>query len=238
MILTAHQPAYLPWLGLFHKVALADAFVLLDNVQFENGSFTNRNKVNTEKGPVWLTVPVKLQGHTQKAIKEIEIDDTHDWQRKHWKTIYFNYKNTPYFDRYAPFLEEVYATEWRWLVDLTEHMFHFFLGELAIDVTYHRASDLNPSGRKLELVLELCEKLEADTYVFGAQVHNYLDPARFAQKGVRYIIQEYEHPRYTQQFNVFEPYMGIIDLLCNEGPERAKEIVIAGNITKQDIEAA
>lgn len=24
-ILTAHQPVYLPWLGLFHKIAVADS---------------------------------------------------------------------------------------------------------------------------------------------------------------------------------------------------------------------
>ena len=26
-ILTAHQPAYLPWLGLLHKITIADTYV-------------------------------------------------------------------------------------------------------------------------------------------------------------------------------------------------------------------
>ena len=34
-ILAAHQPQYLPWLGFFDKIAQADVFVLLDNVQFK-----------------------------------------------------------------------------------------------------------------------------------------------------------------------------------------------------------
>ena len=58
MIVTAHQPAYLPWLGLLHKAALADTFVLMDNVQFEKDSFVNRNKLRSPEGWRWLTVPV------------------------------------------------------------------------------------------------------------------------------------------------------------------------------------
>ena len=30
IVLTAHQPVYLPWLGLFHKISLADKFVFFD----------------------------------------------------------------------------------------------------------------------------------------------------------------------------------------------------------------
>ena len=34
MVLTAHQPVYLPWLGLFHKIWLAEKFVLFNTVQY------------------------------------------------------------------------------------------------------------------------------------------------------------------------------------------------------------
>ena len=50
MILTAHQPAYLPWLGYFDKIIRSDVFIFLDSVQFEKNSFTNRNKIKTPQG--------------------------------------------------------------------------------------------------------------------------------------------------------------------------------------------
>ena len=85
MILTAHQPAYLPWLGLFHKIALADKFVFLDNLQFEKNSVENRNKIKTSDGAIWLTVPVNA--HINLKSNQTKIDFTHNWFEKHLKTI-------------------------------------------------------------------------------------------------------------------------------------------------------
>ena len=63
MILTAHQPVYLPWLGLFHKIALADKYVLLNEVQYLHRDWMNRNKIKTGSGLIWLTVPVLHKEH-------------------------------------------------------------------------------------------------------------------------------------------------------------------------------
>ena len=37
MMVTIHQPCYLPYLGVFHKIWKADAFVFLDDAQYSNG---------------------------------------------------------------------------------------------------------------------------------------------------------------------------------------------------------
>ncbi|MGO8710493.1 MAG: WbqC family protein [Rhizomicrobium sp.] len=63
MIISIHQPAYLPWLGFFDRIAGSDVFIVLDNVQFERNSFINRNRIKTPDGPIWLTVPVRLDAH-------------------------------------------------------------------------------------------------------------------------------------------------------------------------------
>ena len=58
MIVSINQPAYLPWLGYFHRIAISDLHIILDHVQFEKNSYTNRNKIRTPEGWNWLTVPV------------------------------------------------------------------------------------------------------------------------------------------------------------------------------------
>ena len=87
MILTAHQPVYLPWLGLFHKIALADTFVFFDQVQYLPKDWMNRNKIKTTSGEIFLTVPVFTKGHRDKKTSEIEINNNENWQNKHLKTI-------------------------------------------------------------------------------------------------------------------------------------------------------
>ena len=56
------QPGYLPWLGFFEQLYRCDVFVIYDDVQFEKGSWRNRNRIKTSTGVQWLTVPVLLKG--------------------------------------------------------------------------------------------------------------------------------------------------------------------------------
>src|SRR3989304_3106274 len=117
MILTAHQPVYLPWLGLFHKIALADKFILFDDVQYVPRDWMSRNQIKTSNGPVMLTVPVLTSGHREKVIAEMEINNSIPWKRKHWKALLLAYQSAPYFKKYANFFEDLYAKEWRFLAD-------------------------------------------------------------------------------------------------------------------------
>ena len=48
MIVSVHQPQYLPWLGYFDKIAKSDVFVFLDNVQYKRREFQNRNKIRVK----------------------------------------------------------------------------------------------------------------------------------------------------------------------------------------------
>lgn len=235
MILTTHQPVYLPWLGLFHKIAISDIYVYLDNVQFEKNSFTNRNKIKTASGPIWLTVPVLLKGHMSKTIKAMEINNNIDWRAKHWKSMYFAYKKAPFFDRYGNFFEELYQKDWHYLTDLNEYMLKYFLKELGINVKYYKASELSFQGYKSALVLDMCKKLGANLYIFGALGKDYAKEEEFAQEDIRIYFQDYKHPTYLQLYGDFSPYISIIDLLFNCG-SKSLEILMESNITKNMLE--
>ncbi|MBU3934949.1 WbqC family protein [Patescibacteria group bacterium] len=234
MILTAHQPAYLPWLGLIHKIAVSDAYVYLDNVQFEKNSFTNRNKIKTANGPIWLTVPVFLKDHTKKTIKDIKIDNAKNWQESHWKSICLNYKKSPYFNKYSDFFENMYKQKWDSLSEVNDYMLRWFLKELGIKVEYYKASELNFQLHKSDLVLEMCKKLEADLYVFGALGKDYAKEEDFNKEGIKIYFQDYKHPIYPQLYNEFIPSMGIIDLLFNCG-DKSLEILMGNNISKKEL---
>lgn len=234
MILTAHQPVYLPWLGLFHKIALADKFVSFNQVQYLPKDWNNRNKIKTNAGAIWLTVPVHKTGHREKPISDIEIDNTTPWQRKHWKSIYLNYKNAPHFSKYSDFFEDVYKKEWKNLTDLNDYMLKHFLEILGIKTEFLDARDFKFEGYKNALVLDMCKKLNADIYIFGKLGKDYADVDSFKSNGIEVIFQDYNHPVYPQMHGEFVSHISILDLLFNCG-DKSLEILIEGNITKDKL---
>lgn len=236
MILTAHQPSYLPWLGLFHKIALADHFVLFDQVQYVPKDWISRNVVKGPNGPILLTVPVLKSGYLEKKIVDIEVHNELPWAKKHWMSIEQCYKKTPHFKTIAGFLEDTYKREWKYLADLDFHMLKGFLEILGIKTPVTRAGEYKFQGAKSELVLDMCLQLGAKVYIFGALGADYADREMFTSKGVTPYFQEYKHPEYRQNFGPFAPNMCIIDLLSNVGPD-SLDVLMSGNVTRDEIRA-
>src|SRR5438477_13189772 len=122
MILTAHQPVYLPWLGLFHKILLSDLFCVFDIVQYQKRDYNNRNKIKTMCGAKWLSVPVKSKNHFQTKLCDVKIING-NWGRKHARAIEINYGKAPYFRDYFESITKFLVSEkYKFLTDLTTDM--------------------------------------------------------------------------------------------------------------------
>ncbi|NQU59147.1 MAG: WbqC family protein [Rhodospirillales bacterium] len=234
MILTAHQPVYLPWLGLFHKIALADRFISFNQVQYQAKDWNNRNKIKTPQGPIWMTVPVLRKGRLEKSYQDIEINNSINWGRKHWQAMRLNYAKAPFFGKYADYFEDIYAREWRTLMELNETMLQWFVDTLGIDIKIESAGDFDFQGTKGDLVADMCRKTGATTYIFGVQGRDYADIAAFESAGVKLYFQDYTHPEYPQLSETFEPYMSIVDLLFNCG-EGSLDILMSGNLGRSEL---
>jgi hypothetical protein len=231
MIVSINQPAYLPWLGYFDRIARSDLHIVLDHVQFEKGSFTSRNKILTAGGPVWLSVPVKTKGLCGLVtIKELEIDNLKDWRKSHWQSIKQTYSKASFFNEYGAEIEKVYAHEFHGLCQLNWELTSLLVRFLDIKTPLVRSSEMTARGCKDALVLALCEEAKATTYLSGPLGRDYLNPEDFASRGLGLQYHDYKHPTYGQNHlkrklnatRSFEPYMCILDLLFNEGPESLK----------------
>lgn len=229
MILTAHQPVYLPWLGLFHKICLADMYCIFDIAQYQTKDFNNRNKIKTNSGDLWLTVPVESKDHFQKKVCDIKIINN-GWNKKQFKSIYLAYKKAEFFEQYIGGLEHILMqNHYVFLSDICFDILKYMLKAFQIDIPIVKASDYNFTGYKSDLVLDMCVQLGAKKYVFGTLGKDYADELSFKEKGIDIYFQDYKHPEYKQLHGNFLPYMSAIDLLFNEG-DRSKEIMLSGNI--------
>lgn len=215
MKLSAHQPAYLPWLGHFDKIKNSDLFVFMDNVQFKKNSFTNRNLIKTTQGTQWLTVAVKHKDHMNQSLLDLILAPKSQWQRKHLQAIALNYSRAPNFSVLYPKLEKLYQQPYDRLTELCWDHLHFWLDYLQITTKIVRLSQVIIDGKKSDLILNMCRYFEADTYLSGVSGKNYLVEANFAQHRISIEYQQFIHPHYRQLHGDFIPNLAILDYCMN-----------------------
>jgi len=221
MVLSVHQPQYLPWLGFFDKIVKSDCFVFLDTVQYKAREFQNRNKIRTPQGWQWLTVPVLSKGKSRQKICEVMIDNSFPWQKKHWRALNIYYHQAPYFKDYADFFESIYKKNWERLIDLNVEIIKYLLSVLEIKTPVYFESEIGTDLTGTDRIIQICKKKNADVYLSGIGAKAYLEEEKFNQTGIKLIYQNFIHPKYRQCFckdeDSFIPYLSIIDLIFNEG---------------------
>ena len=227
MIVSVHQPQYLPWLGYFHKISNSDAFVFLDNVQYKKREYQNRNRIRTRDGCIWLTVPVSHE-RSFPNISDVFVDNSQGWHDRHWKTLSLNYADAKFFDNYRDIFEKIYSERWERLVELNMHIIKSINSILGIDKSIYLESQLNIKTTQTQRIIDICKTLKADTYLSGAGGRKYLDEGLFARNGLKLVYQKFKHPEYTQRYEPFMPYMSIVDLLFNCGDGSMKVLSGAG----------
>ncbi len=232
MIVFVHQPEYIPWLGFFDKLARCDTYVIYDDAQYQHGGFHNRNRIRAKEGWEWLTIPI-THGHPQ-TIKSVKIFGDR-WKNRHLSMLTQSYLKTPYFKDYFPTISEAISSNHELLLGLNLHLIRSIAEILKIKVNMVRSSEFPFCGKeKNEKLLSFCRFLGADTYLCGSGGKSYVNEYLFSQAKINIQWHNYEHPTYRQAFEGFKPYMSIVDLLFNEGPESRNIILKGGNLKKSE----
>ena len=244
MIVAAHQPHYLPWLGYLDKLAKSDLFVVMDDLQYEAQNYQNRQRIKLADGAAWLTVPLHRGTQYDRICdKRIASRDTcpasstaewpcggidstavdrHAWQARHWRSLEVHYHRAPYFGAYAGELRAIYAQEWTSLVELDLAMLDLARRWLGIKTPIVRSSSLGLREGKTERLIDLCRKVGARAYLSGSGASaGYLDAERMGRAGIGVIWQSFEHPVYAQRYAArgFASHLGFVDLVLNCGPD-------------------
>lgn len=225
MIVAAHQPHYLPWLGYLDRMLQADLFVLLDHVQFERRNYQNRTRILLDGLGHWLTVPVVQRSQLERVIdKEIDNppnDDKKSWGTKHYQTLRHAYRDAPFFADYAPTVQKILESGSTKLVDIDRFTLDFLRDAFAIRTPIVNSSTLDIKGARAEMILDVCQVVGADTYLAGmGGSRDYLDRQLFSEAGVDIAWQDFKHPAYRQcASGSFVPGLSAVDLLFNHGPQ-------------------
>jgi len=228
MIVSIHQPHFLPWLGYFDRMRQSDLFVLLDHVQFERQNYQNRVQIKTSQGLHWLVVPVQQRSRSETILDKLVVNQgsgRHHWAHRVYASIEHSYRGAPGFAAASVELRELLLRPWSRLVDLDLALIDWLRAALDIRTPMVRSSELGVTGKKAELVLAICQATGASVFLggLGASRH-YVEPEPFHRAGIDIAWQRFVHPRYPQRPapGRFVEGVSALDLVFNAGPDAAR----------------
>ncbi len=229
-IVAIHQPDFMPWLGFFNKLVKADIFVILDHVinRPNDGIWTKRVKIIVNKQAQWITIPViKPKGVEFTAINtwEIQLNDKRNI-KKLSQTIVTNYKKAPFFHEVFYLVENYFIDTEKLLAIRNMKFINKICEKTGIKTPIIFSSDLNCKKKSTYLLIEICNKVTADTYICGGGADSYQQDEKFEKVNIELVYQNFQHPIYNQ-FNTdkFIPGLSIIDSLMNLGFDGIKKIL-------------
>jgi WbqC-like protein family len=220
MRLAVMQPYFMPYIGYFQLMAAVDKIVLLDDVNFINGGWINRNRITVDGRPHWLTLPL-AKASQNRLINEIEIVDDPSWKTKAMRTIGLSYRNAPFVEHVLPFVSNL-LEEARGSLSL---FLSWHLGQVAeligVDTRIEPTSAIYPretrSGQNR--VLDICLREGATSYVNLPGGKNLYDPQLFASAGINLLFLQPNLQMLPLQHSGDEgPSLSMIDLLMFNPP--------------------
>ena len=181
MIVTIHQPNFMPWLPFFDKIQRADVFVLLGYCQFEKNGYQNRFKLNDK----WNTLSVKKG---LDLIREKHyINAKEDWNSI--KNRLSEYKDIMNEMDYL-ITDNLYETNKGIIMHLMEKL------NIQTKLVEDYPTDLTSTNR----LVDLCKHYGATTYLAGAGSKEYLDESLFEKENIQVIYQENLNTIHTLQY--------------------------------------
>ena len=174
-IIAIMQPTYLPWMGYFDLMDQCDIFVFLDSVQFNRRSWQQRNQIRTIHGKQMLTVPVLSKGMRNQLIKDVKIDQSQDFAKKHIRAIQSAYSKTMFYKNYAGDLASILEENHEFLCALNINIICWLSKALGISREMMCSSYMKTSGSKASLLLSICQSLGATHYLSAAGSKEYIE---------------------------------------------------------------
>lgn len=219
MIVAAHQPYFAPYAGFFAKALLADTLVLMDDVQFPQGStWLTRNRFKNDNGKLWLSIPVWKKGLGWQKIREVRICNEGRWREKHLSTLQVAYHHAPFFKEHEAFLEGLFQGWQDRLVELNLSVLKYLAACLGIETRFVLLSELGIDAKEPVLSAAVARTLGASVFLAQAGARKFLDAEIFRKAGLATVFAKAKPPVYPQLWGAFLPNLSVFDLLFNCGP--------------------
>jgi hypothetical protein len=225
LVVAIHQPNYLPWMGYFSKIYLADVFVFIDDVALSKGSYTNRVKILGEGKERWLTQPVSV--HLGDKINAV-YPSKENWAKSHLSTLRGFYGKENSFRETWPRVGDILASVPNSnLAVINRYLVEAFVAELGFSSRFISSSeipigDVVSSDRLVEITRSISPTA---TYLSGKGAEKYQDENKFSEAGLGFSYTEFTPPTYKQGNPQFVPGLSTIDAILRLGWSATADLI-------------
>ena len=175
------QPYTFPYVGYYQLANAVDMFVFLDDVNYINRGWINRNTIVVNNKPQYFTIPLK--GASQnRLIKDISVDK--EKIKDVLLTIKQQYVGAPEFLRIFPIVERVLSHNT--INAMAQSSIVEVMKYLNCEFASQSSSLRHPKGelRGQERILSICGDYGATKYINPCGGVNLYDGSQFKAKGI------------------------------------------------------
>lgn len=214
------QPYFFPYIGYFQLIGAVDKFIFLDDVNFINKGWINRNNILLNAKPFRFTIPLKNASQNRK-INEIEIVTDSKLFTNFLKIIEQAYKNAPNYEIISELLHQLFTFEIDAIGNLAKQSIILTCQYIGLNTHFINSSaeykndDLKGENR----IIDICSKEKADTYINpmgGLELYN---SKIFIENSIELKFIKPAQVKYDQFGEEFVPLLSIIDILMFNSKE-------------------
>lgn len=233
-IIAVMQPTYIPWIGYFDLIDQVDSFIFFDDVKVSKQTWGVRNRIKTQQGPLFLTVPLKnYKDHENRLFINTEILYGQAWPKKHLKSVSQAYSKAPHYDEVIQDYRNLLEKEYRTIADFNITLIVFLCNKIEIETNFIRSSEIEGIyGNKDDRLVKICYAVNAKSYLSAKGSSAYIEAkssgGAFHKSGIQLYYHNFDHPDYPQIGSPFLSHLSIIDLLMNCGYKNSLSIIRSG----------
>jgi hypothetical protein len=191
----------------------ADRFVFLDNVNFINKGWINRNNILVGGKASLFTIPLS-NGSQNEFIQNVKIADVQTWRLKFLKTLEMNYKKAPYYSAAIEIIDKTMDLKTEGISVWAEDSIKNVADYLGVKVQFSRSSELpDVEGKGEERILAINKFYHSDLYINPPGGKELYHSEKFKNIGVDLKFIEMHKSEYPQGKFPFVPYLSMIDVL-------------------------
>lgn len=222
------QPYFFPYVGYFQLMNLVDKVVFLDDVNFINGGWIHRNRINNQGQPMYVSVPLVGKSQNRK-INEIEVAANDDWKKNLFKILLQTYAQAPFRDETLRLIDKILAMPAKTIADLNIASIVESLKACDIQIEFVRASELPPTPgiKGSARILAICQLEGANAYLNPPGGKELYSNSMFQEAGIELNFLRPEIVTYAHT-QAWLPGLSIIDLLMYVPRARLRDMCGAG----------